>query len=183
MSNHVRCSAFLLALLVTGLASPDANAVILYQWEGPCGNGCTGTASGTLTLQDTYTPGSVLTDADFISFSYTSSSGSYSIPADAALSGIAGGGSLPAVSGLVDTDIAMDWERANTVHVTMPGGGWASTFDSPSIIDGGDSYVWTLPEPATTVLLAIGVVGLLLAGRWQARPRVAARAPVRVRSR
>ena len=66
--------------LALGLLAAPAQAVVVYQWSGECTNGCTGTATGLLTLSDTYVPGTTVSASEFISFLYTSSSGSFTIP-------------------------------------------------------------------------------------------------------
>jgi hypothetical protein len=55
--------------------------------------GCTGIATGVLTLADTYTPGTALSLADVISWQYNSSTDSFSVPGDSTFSGVSG--SLP----------------------------------------------------------------------------------------
>ena len=56
-------------------------AATTFYWEADCTSGCTGTASGVLTLVDTYVPGDPFTESDFISWEYTSSSGRLFFPA------------------------------------------------------------------------------------------------------
>jgi len=63
-----------------------------YQWVGPCTSICTGNATATLVLQN-YTPGATITASNFVSFSFTETAGSFSIP-PGPLDQIAG--SLPA---------------------------------------------------------------------------------------
>jgi PEP-CTERM motif len=65
-----------LAVLVLSTAlfhAPTARANIVFDFSGDCNFGCTGTATGALTLADSYTFGTDITVPDFISFTYTSS--------------------------------------------------------------------------------------------------------------
>jgi hypothetical protein len=90
-----------------------ANAEVVYNFEGTCVGGCTGTATGVLTLEDTYTPGTPLQNADFISFSYQSTSGSFTIDDTTFLefqliAGQIDRGILPAISGPALSYIGLD---------------------------------------------------------------------------
>ena len=90
----------LFAGLVLVLNAGTATALVIYDWSGTCTDNCTGTATAVLTLQDSYIPGTVLAEADFVSFSYSSSSGSYDIPGDADFLQLIGStGALPVLSG------------------------------------------------------------------------------------
>jgi hypothetical protein len=64
----------LLAALVNGSTPTSANTV--YDWQGTCTLGCTGTASGVLTITDGASPYS-FSASDFVSFQFTSSSGTF----------------------------------------------------------------------------------------------------------
>ncbi len=74
-------STLLTALVVMG-APAVATADIVYDWQGPCGQGCGGVATAVITLTDAYVPGTVVGqfDADlFISLEYSSTSTTFTI--------------------------------------------------------------------------------------------------------
>lgn len=71
--------------LLLALASANVSAVVIYDFAGTCSSGCVGTATAVLTLADTYTPNTAVASADFISFTYSSSSGTFEMPLDGAL--------------------------------------------------------------------------------------------------
>lgn len=156
------------AVLAMGLAVHKAEAVVIYDWSGLCESGCAGQAAAALTLEDTYVPGTQVMGADFISFSYSSSSGSFDIPADAAFDGFSVASVLPVVSG--QAQILLDIDGPGTLFDSQPGGGWLSLFAPAGISDGGDEHQWTLrttdlTAPGPLSLLALGLAGLALAGR------------------
>jgi hypothetical protein len=62
--------------LLIGAAQTPARAATVYEWQGTCTLGCMGTATGVLTLADGASPFD-FTAPDFISYEYTSSSGSF----------------------------------------------------------------------------------------------------------
>src|SRR5215471_15220103 len=64
----------LLAAVLNG--STPAAADIVYNWQGTCTLGCTGTATGILTLADGASPFN-FTVSNFVSFQFTSSSGTF----------------------------------------------------------------------------------------------------------
>lgn len=158
------------AIVVLALTTPKAEAVVVYDWSGLCGSGCAGQATAVLTLEDTYVPGTQVMGADFISFSYSSSSGSFDIPADAAFDGFSVASVLPVVSGAAH--ILLDIDGPGTLFDSQPGGDWLSLFTPAGIsdLDLGDEHQWVLrttdlTAPGPLSLLAIGLAGLALAGR------------------
>ena len=157
------------AVLALGLAAPKAHAVVIYDWTGSCAGGCTGPASAVLTLEDTYVPGTEVMDADFISFSYSASSGAYAIPTDAALTSVAGSAVLPAVSG--EADLVLLFTGGGISEFRAIGDGWGSSFPPVGLNDIGSEALWTLRRasqlsaPGPLSLLALGLAGLALAGR------------------
>ena len=157
------------AVLAMGLAATKAEAAVIYDWSGLCDSGCAGQATAVLTLEDTYVPGTQLVGADFISFSYSSSSGSFDIPADAALDGLSVASVLPVVSG--QAPILLDIDGPGTLFDSQLGGGWLSLFTPAGINDGGAEHQWVLRQsvdltaPGPLSLLALGLAGLALAGR------------------
>lgn len=177
-----------LALLSIGLSlvSAPANAVI-YSWTGTCSSGCIGNATGELVLSDTYVPGTLVSANEFIGFSYTSSSGAFTIPGSIAYdeansfennsTGL--NGPLPAVSGLggvfVDFVGSFSWFSTD---FEFPGGGsvgsWQFLIDG-TVNDIGSSYEWTvqsLPLPAVLPLFGTGL-GLMGLFGWFRRRRAA----------
>ena len=116
------------AVLALGLAAPKARAVVIYDWTGACDFGCSGQAAAVLTLADSYTPGSNVDEDDFVSFSYSSSSGTYDALPDE-LASVSG--ALPAVSGPVSISFEF------TVPVLFGTGDFA-TFDSGAWLIGQD---------------------------------------------
>lgn len=141
-----------------------ANALMIYDWTGSCSTGCTGNATATLTLADTYTPGSALTHTDFVSITYQSSSSMLSIPGDGFIESITG--VLPALTGFAD--VSLDFVGSSFFE-TFASGAWE--IDSgpppdpmPIFNDDGNNGTWTLsaepiPEPTTLALLSLGLVG------------------------
>ena len=53
------------------------SAEVVYDFSATCTDGCTGTATGVLVLENSYVPGTPVESADFVSFTYSSSSGSF----------------------------------------------------------------------------------------------------------
>ena len=161
------------ALLALGLAAPKAHAVVIYDWVGTCTSGCTGQATAVLTLSDSVTPGSRLDQDDFVSFSYSSSSGSYDIPADAALIGLLG--AVSRVGGMGTFVISFSFPAPTfSTGDFFAGSSWDSGSAPDGVDDMGDTFFWTLraselSAPGPLSLLALGLAGLALAGRRRGR--------------
>ena len=170
------------AVLALGLAAPKAHAVVIYDWVGTCDSGCTGQATAVLTLADSYTPGTEADVDDFVSFSYSSSSVSFAVPGDSSLS-LFFTGFLPAVSGLAapaQVDVLSN-DRAIITFSSpdVPNSEWDLAFDrfvSPDerFSDIGGDSLWTLraselSAPGPLSLLALGLAGLVRAGRRRGR--------------
>ena len=151
--------------------SSTARALIIYNWTGNCTFGCVGVATSTLTLNDSFMPGVELDNADFVSLTYLSSSGAFSIPADLPLDGISG--KLPALSGFATNDVFIDPTGSGTFHVTTTAGTWLVEWGPLLIMDGGLPYTWTrqlddpvaMPEPSALTLFGAGLLGLALMAR------------------
>ena len=173
----MRILAAAIAAMGISLAStaPVKAASVIYDWSGTCSSGCTGTATGVLTLVDTYTPGTNVSASDFLSWSYSSSSGSYVVPGNGNYdpsnsfeNNVAGPrtGPLPVGTGL--GAVAIDFSGSGTVFGTdFPGvGEWTSQFGPAGISnDRGSTYSWTLrttpvPLPAGAPLVLTGLAGL-----------------------
>ena len=147
--------------------APNAGAVVIYDFVGNCTRFCTGQAEAVLTLADTYTPGTVVQKADFISFTYMSSSSSYEIPKDSGFDDFVGfhDNILP-VPPLDQAGIFIDFAGSPSFFDTNPAGGWRSNSVPLRSGDQGTGYSWTLrttavPEPATALLFLAGL-GLLI---------------------
>lgn len=167
------------------LLALNVNAAVVYNFEGICISGCSGVSTGVLTLTDSYTPETQVTDADFISFSYSSSSGSFNIPADLALNRF-NMGVLPASSGPSIEWVEIDAVLSNTsLHACGPAGApaefcpsdnyWSALWRSAGVYDDkGLSHTWTLvdagtvPIPAAVWLFGSGIIGLIGVARRKA---------------
>jgi PEP-CTERM motif len=138
-----------------------ARADIVFDFSGVCDSGCTGTATGVLTLAESYTFGSDLTLASFVSFHYSSSDISFDVPKAA---GLLFSGGLNANGSIVGTDLAIVGEHEFgvfpggefVVDVTDTGGDKGSTSDF-TLVSGG------VPEPTTWAMMLLGFAGLSFA--------------------
>jgi len=160
----------------------NVKASVIYDFEGICSEGCTGIATGILTLADTYTPGTQVADSDFISFSYSSSSGSFEIPSDLALNRIHNS-VLPTASetsvAWVEIDAILSGTGLNacgidtlTDYQCPSDWAWSAEWVPGGITrDLGLSYTWTLqavPVPAAVWLFGSGLIGLIGLARRKA---------------
>ena len=163
--------------------SLSVNSAVIYNFEGVCNAGCSGLATGSLILADSYTPGTQASDIDFISFSYSSSSGSFEIPSDLALNRIYNS-VLPAANETSISWVEIDAVQSGTglnacgsagtpdfYHCPYDGF-WAVEWDPEGISrDTGLSYSWTLvetsavPVPSAVWLFSSGLIGLISLGR------------------
>jgi hypothetical protein len=83
--------------LATLLAGPSsAAASVVYDWQGTCTLGCTGTATGELTLTGG-TP-TTFTKSQFVSFEFTSSDGTFFLDNTSPYLNALGGGSFGGMS-------------------------------------------------------------------------------------
>lgn len=145
--------------------SVAARADVIFDFTGTCVLDCSGPASGVLDLSNAYVFGTNITQADFVSLSYTSSDLNFTIPAssdpflfgglnaDGSTSGfglvIAADSMLPAfatIDGLFFSDDG------------LPNFGSALTFTLAS--GGGSPAPSPAPLPATLPLCLTGLAGL-----------------------
>jgi hypothetical protein len=169
----------ILGLLAAGLlAGPmSANAVMVFDFEGTCNtDGCpalSSSASGVLTLADSYVFGTAFTSSDLISFDYTSADiHLFFAPGDSNFSlqgggGINADGSLVNVIDIADDDGSFFADVLGWVAIVPPTPG---SEDEDPDIDQGTIYSFTLrpsavPEPGTLGLLGLGLLGLGLTRR------------------
>jgi PEP-CTERM motif len=142
---------------------------------------CTGTATGVLTLTDAYVPGSNITTADFISFTYMSDAVHFTITPDpsqpfdniAITGGLNADGSINGVGELKFMAVQNYRPLFEAVaqpqeFSAVPPGCYAG---DPLCGDGGFSISFSplvgapapVPEPASLALLAVGLASLGLA--------------------
>ncbi len=165
---------FAAAIVALGLTAPKAEAVVIYDWTGTCTGGCAGQASAVLTLVDSYTPGDLASILDVISFSYSSSSGAYDVPADTVLAFASA--TLPAVSG--EGMVNLIFVGAGAEFRPNTSMSWTSHLASAGVDDRGTDNTWTLRQPTELSapgplsLLALGLTGLALAGRRRGERRL-----------
>lgn len=157
------------------MAAP-ARANVVFDFSGVCTDGCSGAATGVLTLADSYTFGSNITAADFISFDYSSSSFSFDITSLLFFSGgLNADGSFNSAESLV-----LQSTGGVPVFETAPGI-FAATMVRNGPSDIGSSFTFTLvpgavPEPSTWALMLLGFAGLGYAGYRKAQQAAVASA-------
>lgn len=187
-----RLAAVVAILLAPCLGIANAHALVIYDFTGVCAatpNNCTGQATGVLTLKDSYTPGTAVTLADLMSWSYTSSSGSFTIPGDGVFFAVGDAtlgfdGPLPTSGATASLPLFIDIDGLNSYIVTKntsqdPNRRWDVQLAAKGIADGGATYQWALrppggpvspvPLPAPLLLLLMALLGLG-AFRWWKRP-------------
>lgn len=164
---HKRIMRFLTALagllgLVT-LAAPAS--AVSFEFSGICFD-CVGTGTGTLVLKD-YSLGDVLTSANFVKFTYTSSVLTYSLASVDDLTG-----SLTAASGPAYVSLHGGGYTFNSL-VAGPFSPWCTGAAATCGSDFGFLSSWSLvagsvPEPAMWAAMVLGF-GLLGTGMRQPR--------------
>lgn len=157
----------LVASAAVTLGASAASATVVYDWTGTCTNGCTGTATAVLTLDDAYTPGTALANSDFISFEFTSDAGSYTVPGAMTFLEFDNPSSLPTTTGTTETRV--DFTGGGTYFFQYASGNW-DTWLSGSSLAQGNSGVWELrvsevPLPGGMSMLVAGIGGLGFAKR------------------
>jgi hypothetical protein len=156
------------------MAAP-ARANVVFDFSGVCLDGCSGTATGVLTLADSYTFGSNIKAADFISFDYSSSSLSFDITSAETFGGLNADGSFNSEGILL-----VEATEGLPVFETAPGIFVATIVDNGSS-DIGSSFTFTLvpgavPEPSTWAMMLLGFAGLGYAGYRKAQQAAVASA-------
>jgi large exoprotein involved in heme utilization and adhesion len=153
-------AAFLAALgaLTSGTA---AHANIVFDFSGLCADGCSGTATGVLTLTGAYMFGTDITSATFVSFSYASSDLIFTVPAATA----------PAFEGGLNADGSFDSTGdliiQNEADGFSPVGGEFDAGLPNAPKDLGFQFQFSpvpAPEPGTWTLMTIGFAALGLVG-------------------
>ena len=145
-----------LGALTSGTA---AHANIVFDFSGLCADGCSGTATGVLTLTGAYMFGTDITSATFVSFSYASSDLIFAVPAATA----------PAFEGGLNADGSFDSTGDLIIQNEADGfSAGAGEFDAglPNA-DLGFQFQFSLvpaPEPGTWTLMTIGFAALGFAG-------------------
>jgi PEP-CTERM motif len=147
-----------------------ARADTVFDFSGVCDSGCTGTATGVLTLVDFYDDDNgMLTDDVFISFEYSSSSRNFIITrADGGsasgilrVDGLAPPGfSISSSTGLPLFDLIPDFFEVATMGDMTDDAGSSFRVD---FVEGA------IPEPSTWAMMLLGFAGLGYAGYRQAR--------------
>lgn len=174
-----------LGVIVAGLGilpfAAAARADVVYDFSGSCFINCTGTATGVLDLTNAYVPGSAITAADFVSFTYAASGTDFTITAAEDPTFVGG---LNANGSLSDGGLAIDAMGsggdifADVFGIFGTGGSLAATtmgfpgsFTPADPASGGDPAA--TPLPASLPLFATGIAALGLLG-WRSRKRKAA---------
>ncbi|MEM9439467.1 MAG: hypothetical protein AAGA73_03385 [Pseudomonadota bacterium] len=154
----------------------DAEASVYYNWSGECSIGCSGTSYSTLELSNSYEGGTRLRDQHFVSFSYTSSNGTFQVPGDANLRRISG--SLPADGASDGANLFLRFSGLN-FQITLENGFWGTIFNSGGIYEVGVGSSWSSGDssvsvPAPASLLALIGALLALAFVWRRREPIMA---------
>ena len=155
------------------MASPT-HANIVFDFSGACEIGCSETATGVLTLADTYTFGSDISFANFVSFDYSSSNLSFDIISgeDASfLGGLNADGSINS-SGVLDIELTTGFPdfkaipRQFTALLDYEEGDRGAVFTFTFV---GEAVPGPVPEPSTWAMILLGFAGLGYAGYRRAR--------------
>ncbi len=152
------------------LSATDARAILIFEGSGTCVVGCTTDTEAywELTVADTYTPGTDLTVADYVDFTYGSDNFSV-LPGSITVSLLSG--VLP-VSGPAAGNvflIGLIDESQISLLVTLSDGLWSAALGWSAYDSGIDGtwgqyqYVTAVSEPSALWLFLIGL-GLLAAG-------------------
>jgi hypothetical protein len=174
LSRATGVTAALFLSAATFQAGP-ARANIVFDFSGVCDSGCSENATGVLTLDDSYTFGSDLTLARFVSFHYSSSDISFDVPS---AGGLLFSGGLNADGSIVGPDLAIIGEHEFGV---FPGGKFLVDITDTGGDVGSISHFTLVssgvPEPTIWAMMLLGFAGLGLAGYRKTR---SARSPLPV---
>ncbi|MDB5423208.1 MAG: hypothetical protein JWQ29_624 [Phenylobacterium sp.] len=155
-------------ILVAGVAAAlslvagGAQAAIVFNFSGSCTNGCSGAATGLLTLTDAYVFGTDITNATFGSLSFSSSQFSFDISSPLHLHG-----GLNADGSVSGSLVEIDGAGPGSPIFIFSGPSFTALkeLDQGFVVEGG-SGGFTLagsavPEPAvwTTMILGLGAIG------------------------
>jgi hypothetical protein len=166
-SGLLSSAALALGIATVSLWPESASANVVFDFSGTCDFGCSGTATGVLTLTNAYVYGTDITSTDFVSFSYTSSDLSFDITS--ASTSLEGGlnsdGSFDATGELI---VVVASGAGEFEFASVPGQFAAGTWQDPSQ-DVGYSFTFTnvtssVPEPSTWAMMLLGFAGLAFAG-------------------
>ena len=160
-------AALLLAILVQGA---PARANIVFDFSGTCTSGCDGTATGVLTLSNSYQFGANITKSTFISFTYASDNQGFHIISP----------NLTRVEGGLNADgslsFAVEFDGPNLSTFPNFTLGETSQFiaaaglEEKDIGDGAFTLVSSpVPEPSTWAMLLVGFAGLGYVGYRRTR--------------
>jgi PEP-CTERM motif len=167
---HAMAALFLTA---ASFQAAPAHADVVFDFSGVCSAICTGTATGVLTLANSYAFGTDITAANFISFDYSSSSRSFVITlADHPL--LAGGLNADGSFSNPESGVGFQSGAGVPLFEALPGEFVAATSHEPRIDDVGSQFTFTLvsravPEPSTWAMMFLGFAGLGYAGYRTAR--------------
>ena len=184
MTFHRAPGAMAAFFLTAALFHPaPSRADVVFDFSGVCTSGCTGTATGVLTLADSYAFGTDILFGwpDFISFAYSSSSSSFEIAAPDFNS-----------DGGINADGSFNWQgildfftRAPIGPVFTASAANAREFEVYEPPNGepdfGTAFTFTLvsgtvPEPSTWAMMLLGFAGLGYGRYRKARQAAAASA-------
>jgi hypothetical protein len=163
------------ALVVAGLfqAAP-ARADIVFLFSGTCLATCVGTATGVLTLTNSYVFETPLTNADFISFTYSSSSRSYELTSATSIVNPGRAGGITKDGSLVDVELVIEGSAGAVPFFKWIPIAFLSGGVGPAFEDGIEPFKFTrvtgaVPEPSTWAMMLLGFAGLGYAGYRRAK--------------
>ncbi|MCG8353973.1 MAG: PEP-CTERM sorting domain-containing protein [Kiloniellales bacterium] len=177
---------FVAALPLTLFEKP-AHATFIYDWTGTCTFGCTGTASAVLTLAPSYTPGTTVSLADFVSFTFDATGPAVSIAAPP-LPVPSGSfvGDLPLGTGFALSSFTAT-DNLTWAFTSLADGSWQALTPSAGATGTGGTFALraaAVPEPGTLTLFTFALGALVFLRkrrRWSAM--VASAVAWRFRSR
>jgi hypothetical protein len=145
----------------------------VFDFTGTCDSGCTGTATGVLTLVDFFDDDNgMVNDSTFISFEYTSSSRTFLITRaeGGSANGLLYDDGRPFRGLFVSSSSGLPSFQASPQDFGMvPEEFDAATTPDPGTDDVGSSFTFVqvsgaIPEPSTWAMMLLGFAGLGVAG-------------------